>query len=1006
MSGPNADEQFDPGAGPAPMSMAGSPASGTAVDPSDFPEVAGYHVSGFIGSGGMSSVWRAMPVSTGRHVALKLMGGVLFGSKAARARFEREVELIARLNHPNIAQIYDSGVSRGVYYYAMELIEGRHLDQYVRDHGLSLRQTLQLLRKLCLALEHAHQRGVIHRDLKPTNIVVSDDGEPHLLDFGLARDAEPEGRGLSVSRAGDVAGTVVYMAPEQAAGQTDRIATATDVYSLGVIGFVLLSGQYPRDVSGSDFDIQRRIIDEQPRRPRQVNPKLDRDLEAMLLKAMAHEPDRRYPSAGLLGEDIRRYLHGDTISARSLTTGYFLRKRLAKYRLQVAIAAVGVAMLLGMAVYAYVQVRAERNNAIRHAQATEHALYLNRIALAQKELADHNIAAARALLERCPPAYRHWEWRHLRALADQSRWSAPHPDGRVRAMRITPDGDRIVAVVQTPGSDSFIRQLNLRDGTEIHRRPLEPFNRAAISNDGLRVAIASGNRLGIASVDAGPPHAGWEAEGDILGLAFCGRDRRIAVVHGDRISLVDLATMQTIGHATARHGKFTQIGCRQRLLTARDGPEARLWRIEPEGLVEAPAPPAPDLEHLAPAAAGQAIVTCTSRGRVALWDAATAEVRSRWLLDQGPQVTSIAATADQVVVGYASGRFELRHAADGRLRRTLSGHGAALEHIVAAGDGGPLVTASRGGTIKTWRPTHAAGSPRVVDLEPATITAVAPWNDGGMLVGQFDRTVVWLDRRGDELHRWQLDSPPLKIAVSPDGSRAVAVCADGRAVAIPCQRTGEAALRGFELEPVTDVIWAFGRFWVAARDRPRLIALPQAGRSLGSGADEPTLHLRRPVAWDASTRTLVGCDGQGRLVTVRRRGGAFERRDHRLPDEFDQPLKIAAAGGMVVVWAGGATRKALLRSGDEQDAPWRPLVLADVQDISLTADGKRLLAVGPQIELWDTRSATQVYAVPTDDAASDAHFAFCHAGEAIIAATDHRLAIWDLAPARSPTERP
>ncbi len=330
----------------------------------DPPQVEGYEITGLLGQGGMGTVWSAIQLSTHREVALKLLGRGGFSSEKARARFEREVELTARLEHPNIAGLYDSGLYRGVHYYAMELIEGVPLDEYAADQHLTQREILDLMRTVCEAVQHAHQNGVIHRDLKPTNILVSADGEPHVLDFGLAKGFLEKDSSLGVSSADEAAGTPAYMSPEQAAGRVDRIDTRTDVYALGVVVFRLLTGESPHDLSGTRYEVLRRVAEEEVRRPRQLTKDVDRELEALLLKALAYDPKNRYPSSGAFGQDIENYLNNEPLTAKKPTTAYFLYKRIRKYRVRVAVACSVLAVLVGTAIFSYLHIRRERNRAV------------------------------------------------------------------------------------------------------------------------------------------------------------------------------------------------------------------------------------------------------------------------------------------------------------------------------------------------------------------------------------------------------------------------------------------------------------------------------------------------------------------------------------------------------------------------------------------------------------------------------------------------------------------
>jgi serine/threonine protein kinase len=302
-----------------------------------YPKIEGYEITSRLGQGGMGTVWRAVELSTKREVALKFLGSHRFASQKSRARFEREVSLAAKLTHPNIARVYHSGLYRGVYYYAMELVDGIHLDKYVQQNELSQREILELMKEVCDAIRHAHEQGIIHRDLKPSNILVTKDDKPHVVDFGLAKASMKEEGDVTISIDGEITGTLAYMSPEQAAGRLDQIGEQTDVYSLGVILYQLLTGRLPHDVTGSRYDVIKRIVEGQVENPTDYAEHIDADLESLLLTSLAKEPHERYPSATVLFQDIGNYLNGEPLFARSLSATYRIRKRVHKHAKPIAV---------------------------------------------------------------------------------------------------------------------------------------------------------------------------------------------------------------------------------------------------------------------------------------------------------------------------------------------------------------------------------------------------------------------------------------------------------------------------------------------------------------------------------------------------------------------------------------------------------------------------------------------------------------------------------------------
>lgn len=317
------------------------------------PLIEGYELHEEIHRGGQGVVYRATQLGTKRQVALKVLLEGPYASETARRRFEREVELAASLHHPHIVTILDSGISHGLYFFAMEFVTGARLDRFLEEKRPSIEHALDLFERICQAVNFAHQRGVIHRDLKPSNILIDHEGQPRLLDFGLAkteRGTNPQETTVAVlSQTGQVVGTLAYMSPEQAAGSSD-VDVRSDVYSLGVIFYEALVGRTPYAVSGPLGEVLQRIANDDPIRPRSASmhsrygAQLDDELETILLKALEKEPGRRYQTAGELAKDLAHYVNNEPIEAKRASALYMLRKTLRRYRWQAG--AVGAFLLL------------------------------------------------------------------------------------------------------------------------------------------------------------------------------------------------------------------------------------------------------------------------------------------------------------------------------------------------------------------------------------------------------------------------------------------------------------------------------------------------------------------------------------------------------------------------------------------------------------------------------------------------------------------------------------
>src|SRR4026207_2388461 len=241
-------------------------------------------------------------------------------STAHLKRFRWEAKAAASLDHPSIVPIYEVGEREGACYFSMKFIEGGQLDEVVKRGPISMRQAVDLIAKVARTVHHAHEHGILHRDIKPGNILLDAKGEPNLTDFGLARLVETES---TMTRTQEV-GTPSYMAPEQAVGNNAAVSSVTDVYGLGAVLYQLLTGQ-PPFAGGSTYETIKLLLDTEPRQPRLLNPKIDRDLSTICLKCLEKDPKRRYSSSLALAEDLEHWLKHEPIQARH--TGIFTRGR-------------------------------------------------------------------------------------------------------------------------------------------------------------------------------------------------------------------------------------------------------------------------------------------------------------------------------------------------------------------------------------------------------------------------------------------------------------------------------------------------------------------------------------------------------------------------------------------------------------------------------------------------------------------------------------------------------
>jgi WD40 repeat protein/tRNA A-37 threonylcarbamoyl transferase component Bud32 len=530
--------------------MSGPPAAFRAT----LPAPPGYEIVGKIAEGGQGAVYKARQKMPSRMVALKVLLQGALASEEEKSRFLREANAAAALKHPGIVPIYEVGEHEGKYFFSMEYVEGQPLHQYLSQTPLSLKEKLLLFLKICDAVTHAHIRGVIHRDLKPQNIMVDKDGSPRVLDFGLAKLAEmgTGERRSFVTQSSVFMGTPAYMSPEQTLGKQELVDTRSDVYSLGVILYEMLTGAMPYPVDSQDvFDVIKSIREREPQRPSSLARALRGDLETILLKVVSKEKEHRYQSCADLARDVRHLLANEPIEARPSSVWYRISKTVQRHKAASLVTAlVTVAFLVAFVWITYLRSVAEearthaeqerdraekaaiaeadqrkRAEEARNAEAQQRKVaeqerdraeraakaeaeqrrlaqeardkavqkdYITRIALAEKLTQEQSFDQAEAILESCPSELRNWEWGRLKFLCQIPAMTIRGNLGAVTCLAFSPDNKWIAS----GASDKTVRIWNAEDGSQLksltgHSGTVRYLS---FSPDGKQIASASFDR--------------------------------------------------------------------------------------------------------------------------------------------------------------------------------------------------------------------------------------------------------------------------------------------------------------------------------------------------------------------------------------------------------------------------------------------------------------------------------------------------------------------------------
>jgi WD40 repeat protein/serine/threonine protein kinase len=777
----------------------------------ELPPPDGYEILEVLGRGGSGVVYKARQIALKRTVALKML---LAGSHAAqtdRARFLDEAETVARLQHPNIVQIYEMGEHQGCPFLALEFVEGQSLAAWLHGRPQPPWDAAELVATLARAIQAAHERGIVHRDLKPANILLqkpeirnpqpasrgpqsedqdhSDFGPrisdfvPKITDFGLAKRLDVAGQ----TQTGQILGTPGYMAPEQARGESKVVGPAADIYAIGSILYHLLTGRPPfQGLTAVDTIVQ--VLHTEPLSPRRLQPHTPRDLETICLKCIEKDPRKRYATARELADDLSRARSGQTIQARPVSAperGW--RWCRCNPTLAGVLAVLLVVVVVGFAGISWSYLRAERarQEEARQREQAEALLYGSRVVLAEREWKSNNVALADHLLDQCLPAqgrpdHRGWEWYYLKRLCHADLATRQAHDFPIYGLAYSPNGKYLATAAGDPGYRQNPRkvpgEVSLWDADTL--QPAGTFtghtgraDYVMFHRDGGRlISLGHDDRVRVWDAASRRQLAAFPAAlasfHGTASVALAPDGRALAVPVAEEVRLLDLSTGQEIGilprtsslpvpdkrPGAARdigHLEFSPDGTR--LAVADHQSLVGVWDVKSRReLYQVPG--GPDAVGFAP---GGKLLATTDGDTIRLREAATGkELRS--LRTPGSEVRALAWHPDGLSLASGGDDQTVRvwDAQTGFERRVFRGHTSAILSLAYRPDGAQLASGDQSGVLKVW---DAARDQGVIELGPARETlALAFTPDSRQLVA-----AVGLIRppQGDSaLLSWELPS--------------------------------------------------------------------------------------------------------------------------------------------------------------------------------------------------------------------------------------------------------
>jgi WD40 repeat protein len=874
-----------------------------------------------LGHGGMGRVYKARQQSLGRLVALKVIRAGAPATEAERLRFRTEADAAARLDHPNIVPVYEVGEQDGVPYIAARYVEGgplgRHLERF-RDHPHA---AVGLLATLARAVHHAHQRGVMHRDLKPGNILLewragqAGAPVPHITDFGLARLLDQDS---SLTQTCDLIGTPSYMAPEQASGGSAAITTATDVHGLGAILYALLTGR-PPFAAPTALETLARVKECEPDPPRRLNLKVDRDLETICLTCLAKDSRNRYASALALAEDLESWLGHRPIAARPASAGKRLAKWARRHPATAAFACLAAVVVLvalaGSLWHNHVLGEAlEDSNRLRHEGLAREArlrdlLYVADVRLAKQAWDSGDLPRLAELVDRQRPAdgepdRRGFGWHWLKWCLGVRLGTLKAHDGGLLCAAVSPD-DRYLVTADRKGT---VKVWDLDGLQPICTLPghTDEVERAVFSPDGRTLATCSKDRTVLVwNVGDWTERACLKGGHDmtITSVAFSPCGRLLASAGRDhRIVLWDLAQMRIVRSWKAsldvvHDVLFTPDG-NTLVSVAKDERVAKLWDVDSgkeKALCHCPA----DLLSVAMSPDGKMVAMGGYGNIVTLWSTEDPTTpRTDLPVSFSVRALTFSPSGSQLVATGGTGMFSIWDVGmvgrDSRPARTIHWDGGNGRAVAFARRGDLLLTASEeDGTVQFWDPARVGGCETISSLYRTVMDVALSATGRGALAGRMGEVclldpanrrierilnILPEDPQAQALGNKKWTAGPEAVAFSPDGLTVAAACGDHRTrlwdVAsgdlLHTLVGHEAVVTAVAFSPTGRLVATVGgsttRLWELPSGKPHGICASQAGQSRcqAFSADGRTLavgsfdHVFAVELWDPITTTRTG----------------------------------------------------------------------------------------------------------------------------------------------------